>query len=162
MGGDEENRDLILEDLGNLGEFIGAIAVVVSLVYLAIQVRRNTRAVRAATHHSLTTSVHGLHGMVAENEGLAHIYFTGLRDRKALQPEERLRFDTLLRSVFLWYEDFFYQSQQGMVDEQTWRARERELLQVLSRPGIGEWWSRSSTLLSESFRAHVEALLARQ
>jgi hypothetical protein len=151
-----------VQDLGSLGELIAAVATIATLVYLAIQIRQNTRSVRAATHHSLTTSVHALHGMVANNESLAHIYFTGSRDRKALQPEERLRFDALLRSVFLWYEDFFYQNQQGMVDGQTWRAREEELLALLSRPGIAEWWPRNSVLLSENFRAHVDEQFTRR
>ena len=42
-----------LEDLGNLGEFVGAIGVVVSLVYLAYQIRQNTAAVRASTHQAM-------------------------------------------------------------------------------------------------------------
>ena len=34
---------MTLQDLGNLGEFISAVAVVVSLVYVAYQIRQNTR-----------------------------------------------------------------------------------------------------------------------
>ena len=34
-----------LDILGNLGEFLGAIGVIVSLIYLAGQIRQNTRAV---------------------------------------------------------------------------------------------------------------------
>ncbi len=37
---------MTLEDLGNLGEIIGAIAVVISLVYLAVQIRQNTAQIR--------------------------------------------------------------------------------------------------------------------
>ena len=37
-----------LDDLGNIGEFIGAIAVVVSIVYLTVLVRRNTQSLDAA------------------------------------------------------------------------------------------------------------------
>jgi len=42
-----------LGDLPNLGQIIGAIAVVVSLIYVALQIRQNTNAVRAATSQSV-------------------------------------------------------------------------------------------------------------
>ena len=40
---------MTLEDLGNLGEFFAALGVLVTLVYLAIQIRQNTHAMRAST-----------------------------------------------------------------------------------------------------------------
>ena len=42
-----------LNDLANLGQIIGAIAVVISLIYVALSIRQNTNAVRAATAQSL-------------------------------------------------------------------------------------------------------------
>ena len=39
--------------LGNFGEFVGAIAVVATLLYLAIQIRHNTRATEAGTMQSV-------------------------------------------------------------------------------------------------------------
>ena len=43
---------MTLEDLANLGEFIGAFAVVVSLIYLAIQIRQNTAQIRESSQVS--------------------------------------------------------------------------------------------------------------
>jgi hypothetical protein len=45
-----------LEDLGNVGEFVAAVAVVVSLIYLAFQIRQNTRWLRASLKQSITDS----------------------------------------------------------------------------------------------------------
>ncbi len=38
--------DMTLQDLGNIGEFVGALGVVASLIYLALQIRQNTRQLR--------------------------------------------------------------------------------------------------------------------
>jgi hypothetical protein len=38
-----------LEDLGNIGEFVAAVGVIASLIYLAVQIRQNTDSLRAAT-----------------------------------------------------------------------------------------------------------------
>jgi hypothetical protein len=45
-----------LNDLANLGQVIGALAVVISLIYVAFQIRQNTNAIRSAT----TQTVHAL------------------------------------------------------------------------------------------------------
>jgi hypothetical protein len=42
-----------LNDLANLGQIIGAVAVVISLFYVASQIRQNTNAVRAATRSDI-------------------------------------------------------------------------------------------------------------
>jgi hypothetical protein len=47
---------LTLSDLGNLGEFLGGIGVIVTLAYLAIQIRRNTQEVRSASLDAVAAS----------------------------------------------------------------------------------------------------------
>jgi len=46
-----------ISDLGSLGEFIGSIAVLVTLIYVALQIRYNTHATRAASHHAITDAL---------------------------------------------------------------------------------------------------------
>ena len=49
-----------LQSLGNIGEFVGAIGVVISLVYLAQQMKQNTNSVRAASFNSMVQNSIGL------------------------------------------------------------------------------------------------------
>ena len=57
---------MTLEDLGNIGEFVGAIAVVMSLLYLAIQIRQNTKTVRTSTYQSVLESSHRVNEYLAD------------------------------------------------------------------------------------------------
>ncbi len=45
---------MTLEDFANVSEILGAIAVVATLIYLSLQVRQNTRAVRTDAYHKAT------------------------------------------------------------------------------------------------------------
>ena len=56
---------MTLEDLGNVGEFTAAIATLVTLVYLALQIRQNTRSVRSAAYQSAVASSVQLGTMLA-------------------------------------------------------------------------------------------------
>ena len=60
------------EAIGAIGEIVGAVAVVLTVGYLAVQIRQNTRSVRAATHHSSMRGASEIQNMFAQSEDLAH------------------------------------------------------------------------------------------
>ena len=59
---------MTLNDLANLGQIIGALAVVISLFYVAHQIRQNTKAIRAATAQSVHE--HSQNAFLKWREGL--------------------------------------------------------------------------------------------
>ncbi len=102
-----------LEDLGNIGEFVGAIGVVFSLFYLAIQIRQNTRqleqntrSVRSSSFHASSIAVDSYLAPIAENEALAEILDRGMAG-ESLTKTEQTRFDALMSRLFAAYEVLF-------------------------------------------------------
>ena len=148
-----------LEDLGNIGEFVAAAAVIVSLIYLAVQIRQNTKSVRASTYHSVNRAAHEMQMIVAGSETLSRVMIKAAREPEALSLDERLRFNMTMRSSFAWYEDIYFQYQQSMVGRDYWEARQRSMLDQLREPGISSWWCRNSRLYTNAFVAEVSRLL---
>ena len=98
---------MTLQDLGNIGEFVSAIAVVASLVYLAFQIRQNTRqitqntqAVELSAIEALMSAASDSRRSVIENEDVARIYHHGLSDCEGLSEIDQTRFRVLMVSVF--------------------------------------------------------------
>ena len=81
-----------LNDLANIGQVIGAIAVVISLIYVALQIRQNTNAVRSATAQTVHEHFAKWYHLVAADDELAQIVANGLRDYGSLSEKERVRF----------------------------------------------------------------------
>src|SRR5215471_2832230 len=81
-----------LNDLANLGQIIGAIAVVVSLVYVALQIRQNTNAVRAATSQSVHEHFANWYNSLARDASLSKIVIDGLRNYGSLSETDKVRF----------------------------------------------------------------------
>ena len=73
-----------LNDLANIGQVIGAIAVVISLIYVALQIRQNTNAVRSATAQSVHEHFANWYHLIAADAELARIAANGLRDYQSL------------------------------------------------------------------------------
>ena len=149
-----------LEDLGNIGEFVGAFAVVLSLIYLAVQIRQNTEMLRASTHHGMTAAGTELNKLLAGNDAVAHIFFTGLHDARNLSPEERFRLDLLMRSTFAFYEDTYLQMRKNVLDTEAWESRRGRLGQFVNQPGAQWWWNRHSENYSKGFQEEVRKLIS--
>ena len=145
-----------LSDVGNMAEAIAAVAVVVSLVYLAIQIRQNTKAVRASSYEEVANGVTDFQSSLAQNDGLTRIYLKGTADPKQLSPEELLRFEMVLGQLFIKYDVAVYFYQQHLVDDMAIEPYTKYILLLLNSPGIMNWWERSQHFFSDHMRNYIE------
>ena len=111
---------MTLEDLGNIGEFLGAIGVIASLVYLAVQIRQNTRSVRSATYQSSTRDIVHLSDQLSQDPELTRIWFEGLHGFDSMPKADRRRFAAYMTGAFRRYESMLYQTQQGLLEQEWW------------------------------------------
>ena len=75
-------------NISDLAQALAAVATVIGLFFVGYQIRQNTRATRAAAHHSVSDSLNEMNRMFAESADLTKIWLTGMQDRKALSPED--------------------------------------------------------------------------
>ena len=149
---------MTLEDLGNVGEFLGGIGVVVSLLYLAVQIRQNTRSLRRSAYESVVSSSARLSADFANDEGLAELWAKGAREYSTLSRPEQLRFASYSYSVFRSYENLFYQYEQGAVEAELWQGFHNMLVRDLKTPGLVEWWESQRNIFSSKFQRCVNEL----
>jgi hypothetical protein len=137
---------MTLEDLGNLSEIIGAIAVVISLVYLAVQIRQNTAQIRESSQVSRLllqeNFVSGQEQLIRaflENEEIFRVWRLGSTTTDELSGDDRERFGLLLYSQMYRYH-VMYQARDVEPLEQ-----KRCLIQIdrfAAMPAFRSWWSR--------------------
>ena len=80
------------EAAGTIAEVVGAIAVVISIVYLATQIRQNTNANRAGTSFSVNTALTSINDALRSDAEFADIWIRGCQDLGSLSEVERVRF----------------------------------------------------------------------
>ena len=152
------------EAIGAGGQLIAALGVVVSLVYLAAQIRQNTRSVRMAAHHGISNEFNQTNLTMVQDPQLLDLVSRGADDPQSLSDAERARFFGIMLALFRTYEELFVLSENGLVGPELWYARKRSMKAWLARPGVRFWW-RTGTFGSEifidSFRAAVDAELER-
>ncbi|MBW2417411.1 MAG: hypothetical protein JRH19_02640 [Deltaproteobacteria bacterium] len=147
---------MTLSDLGNVGELIGAIAVVLSLLYLSVQIRQNTRQVRAATFQGVARGWKEFLYTITSDDR-AQLWLKGTVDFTALDAEERSRYFLLFRAYFRGYENDYYQFKQGTFDATPWEGYLNALRDdALSRPGIRRMWEQDRGNFNPEFVEFID------
>ncbi|MBW2241120.1 MAG: hypothetical protein JRH01_03975 [Deltaproteobacteria bacterium] len=165
LGG--EGRDLSWQDLGSIGEMISAIAVVVSLIYLAFQIRQNTsqidqntKAARAAAFDSSITHAMVARQAILENEDVARIYHDGSIAPDSLSEQDRLRYRLIVHNVLWSLWNLQSQAQVGGLAAETWEAQLMILRRMMSSKGVQWFWSNYRQEFGESFQEEVAKILS--
>jgi hypothetical protein len=149
------------EALGAIGEIVGAVAVVLTLGYLAVQIRQNTRALKASTHQSLSDSTIRFQAVTLDNAEVARIRLAGGEDLSKLTGEEHYRFITAMEMLFRLIENAFVQHQEGTLDDEGWHRYAEGVPYLFGKyPGIVDWWDSPRIPFSPSFSAWVDEQLA--
>jgi len=157
------------QDLGGIGELVSAAAVVVSLVYLAFQIRQNTRqidentkAAQAAAFDSSINHTFMARTVIIENEDLARIYLEGSKAPEALSDEELLRYRLILHNILWSIWNMQSQARVGELYSETWNAQLATLERIVSTPGFRWFWANYSQEFGASFQRIVGDLEARR
>ncbi len=140
-----------LDQLGNIGEFVSSVAVVISLIYLAVQIKKNTETERTSTYQSIVSDFGALNQSMASTPELSYMFVQGMEDFHQLNPEEKARISQIFFQCFHYFENMFYQYQKGYLEEEVWSGWKRLMLTYYSRPGFQTWWKARWSVFSEPF-----------
>jgi len=147
------------EAVGAVGELVGALGVILSVLYLAIQIRKDARARVAETSHSIAARAGAVQQILSENRELAAVWRRALRgDFEDLEEADRTQFEVYLSVVTRSYEDGFYQYREGLIEERVWLAWARSIPDLVRTPGYLAWWQTHKHWFSDDFQNFVDGV----
>src|SRR5438034_7231202 len=132
-----------------ISQLIGSIAVVFSVLYLAIQVHRSTRVAKVAAQDAAAAAVRDVTNTFMENADMARIWRTGLENLDSLSAEEQARFFHAAHQFLKALETIHYHHTNRLMDEQLWLGWQEMLRHYIVAPGIARYWNLRTGLFSE-------------
>ena len=144
------------EAVGAIAEAVGAVAVLVTLVYLASQIRQNTKSLKATATQAIMSETTSTYAALAFDEEMSRIYWSGLQDFWALNQSDRRRFATYMASTMKPWENILAQVRLGTVDHETMEGGRSELIRHFSQPGMRQWWTKGESAFSNELVEWVE------
>jgi hypothetical protein len=154
----EKKALVTLSDISQISQMVGSAAVVASLIFVGAQIRQNTKATRAQSHHAVSEALNQVNLLWARNNEAAGIWLSGMDDRQALTPEDRWRFDSMLRAYLHVCETMYTQADLGAGHSGIVVAEEAGIKFVFSSDGVKGWWRENPFGFSPEFRDYIEEL----
>jgi len=145
--------------IGAIAEIFGAIAVVVSLAYLASQIRQNTRQLRVAGRQASVDSLKGTIVSQTESE-TARLILHGFDSYCELSKPDKFRFNGQMNNMVFDFQLTKTLHDEGAFPDEAMAVHRRWIVDVLSTPGGKEWWQ-LDTYVDAATREYIDGFLAR-
>lgn len=145
------------EVVSAIAELIGSLAVVVTLLFVLVQLRHSSSAIRSSSLQSALGADVGIMTSLVSDPELHGIYFRGIRGSEGLSKEEYSRFE-ILTLLMLRMNDIQYQQyRNGETSSDYWDSLATTLKPMLAMPGLYASWQRQKGVLTKGFVAEVES-----
>ena len=145
-----------LENIAHFGEIVGAVAVVISLIYLAIQVRQNTKAQRTENFSRALDRVAAMQATLSRDSEAAGLISKGVADASSLAPTERIQFTWAMYEFFGAFEFMFLAAKSKEIPDEVWERWSAGVAFWLAFPGVRTWWEARPIPFTDSFTRFVE------
>ena len=153
------DHQAVAQMLGNYGEFVGAIGVVVTLAYLAVQIRQNTLSARAQSRQNLLDGWSASNWTLANDPNLLRIYATALRQWPNLPNDEKTMFDMGMGHYLANLQNGILLRVEGMLDDAVLDQIANFMLLCIRSEGGARWWQETPNAMPET-RKYLENRLA--
>lgn len=135
------------EALSSIAEIVGATAVVVSLIYLAAQIRQNSkqveeqvRALRLQGFDRSSSDFSALRLSISSSPQIADVWRRAKENYSDLPAAERAQVNELLHELLWAYQSMLSRRHEGAVDEALWQLVENNIAYWMGHDGFRQWW----------------------
>lgn len=125
-----------LVNFAAIAEIISAIAVIISLIFVGTEIRKNTKINEAATFQASVAHDIEILMKLGEDPVIAHIFFAYRDQPDTLSEEEQSQGAHLMAAVIRHIENLYLQYKKGMLSQESWRTRETLILSIIRSPGF--------------------------
>ena len=145
----------MIDALGDLGDFVGGMGVIATLIYLAFQIRGHTQALQSNSIQALQDSANGMNMSISDHSELAEILVKAERGTECLSPVERYRFEAFAARLFETHETAFNLRSRNHIDAEIWAGWERGFRSELT-PAYLAFWDQQKEAYYPAFQDFVE------
>ncbi|MBT4161056.1 MAG: hypothetical protein HOC70_13350 [Gammaproteobacteria bacterium] len=150
---------MTIQDLGSIGEFISALIIIVTLIYIAIQSKQNQNLMRSSAFQYRTSTAIDMYQQVVSSEHMSRILVKN-RSGQELSEEEKIRLTFWQLCLLKAGENIHYQLEIGVLEDEFETTISDALIQTIkTAPGMRTTWEESRMQFRVSFQKYVDERL---
>jgi hypothetical protein len=145
---------MTIQDWGAIGEIVGAAGVILTLIYLATQIRQSNRQMRSEGHQAITDSYSITLGQLLADSDLFETCIRGCQDWESITAFQQSQCHIFFHQHLMHFRVAFQLHDKNAIDDDVYQSIEDSHIRFMANPGNRVWWK----MVGESI---VEAKLAR-
>ena len=151
---------MTISELGSIGELVGAIATVATLLYLALQIRANTLSAKYSAINDIINRVIKWQSRIADTPDLMSSWKEGTQSYHSLNIEEQVRFTSIAVEMLAAIEATLETAKNDGIKPESVDAVRAMLHQLMRNKGVREYWEISGrNLFAQDFVSEVDVIL---
>jgi len=151
---------MTLENIYYVGQTIAVVALLISILFVGYQIRQNTKAIRATSHHAITDSFNQINALIISDPKVARLWRLGITGSAELNEDDATSFSLMVLAYMRIFETLYYQYKNGTMDKKLFDAELNTLKWTAANPGFREWWAKNPISLSNDYRDFINGLIA--
>jgi len=149
------------EMLSAVGQLAATLVGIPSIIYLALQIRAQTRERREAAANALSVQWGELTKALHESSEFAALFLRGIQSFNDMDAISKLRFSSFFNRFFNTFKGMYFSYREGILTESLWKDLEATMSDFLAYPGVREWWETRKQWHAGEFGELVEKIIAR-
>ena len=152
---------MTLETIYFLSQIAAALCIVGSLIFVGLQVKENSKAVRSATAQAVHDNYGSWYIALADNEDAQATSTKGFADLGSLTPAEKTQFVCIYMAFLSHTQNAFHQWREGHLSDELWRGWEALMMNLVNTPGGAAFWQERGYVFGKEFQDHVAEIMKR-
>lgn len=153
---------LKLTEMASIAEVIGAIAVVISLVYVGIQVNDSVGAARSDSANNANVALQSWYQQIGSDQQSSELFYEALTSEEPLSNHEEFQFLMMFHAVFLALQNSYLLAEEGTIDVELRESLSSVILGVKDLPGTKRYWRQRRSYLHPRYADYVDQIFARE
>ncbi|MGK0257019.1 MAG: hypothetical protein ACI96M_000447 [Candidatus Azotimanducaceae bacterium] len=149
-----------LQDLASVAEIFGGVALIVSLIYVGVQVNDNTSAIRSTAASDATTTMQSWYVEMGSNRQASDVWFNAMTSAEPLPPRDEFQFMMSMHVAILGMQNSYLLVKEGTLDAEFSEAVTTAIVAVKDLPGMSRYWTQRKGFFHTGFAEYVDELLA--
>ena len=142
-----------------MAQIIASVALVISLVYVAVQVQQNTQAMRLAAGNYAAEQARTLF-LVSASPEHRELVFKAWQDPNSVDGIEKFGYFGIMHDYFRTLENVYYQQIDGALDPRLWDGLYRSISFLMTLHGIRHYWNQRQDWYSSDFQSFIDRVMA--
>ena len=141
-------------------EILGALGVILSLIFVGVQIRESNRATLSAMASASVDSISAWYVEIGNNDQSSALFYQYLANPDSLSPEQKFQAVMNLHGLFLIFQNTYYLANEGTLETQIQHTLTEAIAGVKEQPGLLLFWKQRRSIFMKGFQNYVDSILS--